>query len=225
MRILLVEDEKFLSEPLQHILEKDHYTVDVVDNGVDGLDYALSDIYDVILMDVMLPGMDGFTAVGEIRKEGIETPVLMLTAKGEIKDRVIGLDMGADDYLPKPFSTEELLARVRALSRRKGSIESHNETLTFGDLELFPRELKLKCKKREISLTLKECSMLEYLMRQKGGVLSKEQLIEKVWGYDTEAEDNNVEVYISFLRKKLKHLHSSCVITTIRGMGYVLEAE
>lgn len=225
MRLLLVEDEKFLAEPLQHILEKEHYTVDWVDDGIDGLDYAVSGIYDVILMDVMLPGMNGFEVVQKIRKEGIQTPILMLTAKSEIKDRVTGLDMGADDYLPKPFSTEELLARVRALSRRGGAIESPNETLSFGDLVLLPRELKLSSGSKEIALTLKESAMLEYFIRQKGAVLSKEQLIEKVWGYDTEVEHNNVEVYISFLRKKLKHLQSTCVINTIRGMGYTLEKE
>lgn len=222
MRILLVEDEKFLAEALVQILRKNHYSVDNVYNGEDGLDYALSGVYDVILLDIMLPKMDGLTVLKNLRKEDLITPVIMLTARGEIADKVAGLDSGADDYLPKPFDTEELLARIRALGRRKGEITSTNNTISFGDITIFPDLLKISTKTDEIKISAKEYNLLEYLIKNSQFVLSKEQIIEKVWGYDSEAADNHVEVYMSFLRKKLAHINSEVNILTIRGAGYKL---
>lgn len=222
MRILLIEDEKFLAEALVQILIKNHYSVDNVYNGEDGLDYALSGVYDVILLDIMLPKMDGLTVLKNLRKEDLITPVIMLTARSEIADKVAGLDSGADDYLPKPFDTEELLARIRALVRRKGEITSTNNTISFGDITLFPDLLKISTKTEEIKISAKEYNLLEYLIKNSQIVLSKEQIIEKVWGYDSDAADNHVEVYMSFLRKKLAHINSEVNILTIRGAGYKL---
>ena len=222
MRILLVEDEKHLAEAISQILKKNNYTVDMVHDGEDGLDYALSDIYDLILLDIMLPKLNGIEVLKEIRKEGISVPVLMLTAKGEISDRVTGLDSGADDYLPKPFATEELLARIRALSRRKGEVPTTDD-LEFGDITLTPSTLMLTKGATEIKLTLRECELMAFLILRKGLIASKEMIIDKLWGFDSEAEHNNVEVYISFLRKKLSFLKSNVVIATTRGVGYALE--
>ena len=222
MKILLVEDEKHLAEAISQILKKQNYTVDMVHDGDAGLDYALSDIYDLIILDIMLPKMSGLEILSTIRSEKLLTPVLMLTAKGEISDKVRGLDTGADDYLPKPFATEELLARIRALSRRKGEIVA-NDDLTFGDIHLSIATLLLSRGGKEIKLTLRECELMEFLILRKGLIASKELIIEKLWGFDSEAEHNNVEVYISFLRKKLSYLSSNVVISTTRGVGYALE--
>lgn len=222
MRILIVEDEKHLAEAVAQILKRQNYTVDVVHNGEDGLDYGLSGIYDLIVLDIMLPKMNGIDILKNLRKEGIFTPVILLTAKGDISDRVIGLDSGADDYLPKPFATEELLARIRALSRRKADIQMEDD-LSFGDIKLNPATLMLSREEQQIKLTLRESELMEYLMIRKGLITSKELIIEKLWGYDSEAEHNNVEVYISFLRKKLQFLKSNVVVTTTRGVGYSLE--
>jgi len=224
MRILIVEDELHLAEALTHILRKNNYTVDAVNDGTSGLDNALSGIYDLILLDIMLPEMDGLSVLKCIREEGISTPVILLTAKGEITDKVKGLDSGADDYLAKPFATEELLARIRSASRRKGEVIANN-TLKFGDIELNTSSLKLSTGGKGIKLILKECELLELLILRKTSITSKEMVIEKLWGFDTDAEHNNVEVYISFLRKKLAFLHSSVVINTVRGVGYVLEVK
>ncbi|MBB3130588.1 DNA-binding response OmpR family regulator [Paenibacillus rhizosphaerae] len=223
MRILIVEDEVRLAEALTQILKKNHYSVDAVHDGQTGLDNALSGIYDLLLLDIMLPGMDGITLLKTIRAEGIATPVIMLTAKGEISDTITGLDCGADDYVAKPFSTGELLARIRAALRRKGEVVPE-DGLKFGDIELNTSTLKLSCNGKELKLILKECELLELLMLRKSAVTSKEQMIEKLWGFDSDAEHNNVEVYISFLRKKLTFLNASVRISTIRGVGYVLEA-
>lgn len=222
MRILIVEDEKHLAEAVAQILKRQNYTVDVVHNGEDGLDYGLSGIYDLIVLDIMLPIMNGIDILKNLRKEGIIIPVILLTAKGDINDRVVGLDSGADDYLPKPFATEELLARIRALSRRKADIQMEDD-LSFGDVKLNPATLMLSREEQQIKLTLRESELLEYLMIRKGLITSKELIIEKLWGYDSEAEHNNVEVYISFLRKKLQFLKSNVVVTTTRGVGYSLE--
>lgn len=222
MRILLVEDELPLAEALTQILKKHNYTVDTVNDGESGLDNALSDIYDLILLDIMLPKLDGLSIVRQLRKEGISTPVLMLTAKGEISDKVVGLDSGADDYLPKPFATEELLARIRAISRRKGEVLTDN-TLKFGDIELDPSTLRLSKGDKEVKLILKESELLGFLIARKGATTSKEMIIEKLWGFDSDVEHNHVEVYISFLRKKLNFLNSGVIINTVRGVGYVLE--
>lgn len=224
MRILIVEDELHLAEALTQILRKNNYTVDAAHDGEVGLDNALSDIYDVIILDIMLPKIDGITILKEIRKEGLSTPVILLTAKGEISDKVIGLDSGADDYLAKPFATEELLARIRALSRRKGEVLSDN-TLKFGDIELNTNSLKLSCDSKEMKITLKESELLDLLISRKNSATSKEIIIEKIWGFDSEVEHNHVEVYISFLRKKLTYLSSQVIINTVRGVGYILEVK
>lgn len=222
MRILVVEDEIHLAEALSHILKKNNYTVDVANDGEDGLDNALSGIYDVIVLDIMLPKMDGITVLKAIRSEGIETPVILLTAKSDISDKVMGLDSGADDYLAKPFNTDELLARIRALGRRRGEIVTNTNTISYGDITLDTSSLKLANGANEINLTLKESELLEYLMLHKQFVCSKEQIIEKLWGFESEAEANHVEVYVSFLRKKLAFVHSSVSINTVRGIGYTL---
>ncbi|NLU09913.1 MAG: response regulator transcription factor [Tepidanaerobacter acetatoxydans] len=222
MRILIVEDELHLAEALTQILKKNNYTVDAVHDGESGLDNALSGIYDLIILDIMLPKMNGISILKRIRKQEIATPVILLTAKGEISDKVMGLDSGADDYLPKPFATEELLARIRALSRRKGDILP-DSSLKYGDIELDALNLKLSKDSKDVKLTLKESELLEFLMLRKNIVTSKELIIEKLWGFDSEVEPNNVEVYISFLRKKLSFLNSKVSIVTVRGVGYILE--
>lgn len=222
MRILIVEDEEYLAEALMQILKKQNYSVDAVHDGMTGLDYAQSGIYDLLLLDIMMPELDGIGLLKTLRQQGIATPVIFLTAKGETSDMVTGLDYGADDYIAKPFSTEELLARIRAALRRKGEVVPE-DGLKFGDIELNTANLRLSCKGKEMKLNLKENELLELLIVRKQGVTSKEQIIEKLWGFDSEVEYNNVEVYISFLRKKLAFLESSVRIATIRGVGYVLE--
>ncbi len=222
MRILIVEDEVHLAEALTQILRKQNYSADVVHDGQSGLDYALSDIYDLILLDIMLPEMDGIAVLKKLRAQGVATPVILLTAKGDVDDKIAGLDHGADDYVAKPFSTGELLARIRAALRRRGEAVPEDE-LRVGDIALNPGTLKLTCKGKELKLILKESELLELLMTRKNAVTSKEQIIEKLWGYDSEAEHNNAEVYVSFLRKKLAFLNASVRINTIRGLGYVLE--
>ncbi|GGN94542.1 response regulator transcription factor [Saccharibacillus kuerlensis] len=224
MRILIVEDEEHLAEALSQILKKNRYSVDVVHDGEDGLDYALSGIYDLLLLDIMLPGMDGISILKTVRGKGMDVPVILLTAKGEIPDKIAGLDHGADDYVAKPFSSDELLARIRAAMRRKGEVVPE-DALKFGDLELNASNPKLTVRGKEIKLNPKESELLELLILRKQAVTSKEQIIEKLWGFDSEAEHNNVEVYISFLRKKLKFLASDTRITTIRSVGYVLEED
>ncbi|MBR0027763.1 MAG: response regulator transcription factor, partial [Clostridia bacterium] len=194
MRILVVEDEIHLAEALAQILKKNNYTVDVSNDGEDGLDNALSGIYDVIVLDIMLPKMNGLDVLENIRSEGFDTPVILLTAKNEISDKVRGLDSGADDYLAKPFNTEELLARIRALGRRRGEIVANTNTISFADITLNTQTLQLTSGANEITLTLKESELLEHLMLHKGLVCSKEQIIEKLWGFDSEAEANHVEV-------------------------------
>ncbi len=223
MRILIVEDELPLAEALTQILKKNNYTVDAVNDGESGLDNALSNIYDLIILDIMLPKMDGISILKNIRVEGLSTPVILLTARGEITDKVIGLDSGADDYLAKPFASEELLARIRALSRRKGEVLQDN-SLKFGDLQLNPSTLKLTKGSKEIKLILKESQLLELLIMRKNLASSKELIIEKLWGFDSEVEHNHVEVYISFLRKKLTYLNSKVTINTVRGVGYILDS-
>ncbi len=222
MRILIVEDEVHLAEALTQILKKQNYSVDAVHDGRSGLDYAQSGIYDLLLLDIMMPEMDGITVLKKLRSEGISTPVIMLTARGEITDMVTGLDYGADDYIAKPFSSEELMARIRAALRRKGEVIP-DDTLKLGDIELNTANLRLSVNGKEIKLNLKENELLELLILRKQAVTSKEQIIEKLWGFDSEAEHNNVEVYISFLRKKLTFLNSDIRINTIRNVGYVLE--
>lgn len=224
MRILLVEDETNLADAIAHILVKNKYIVDTKYDGESGLDYAMSDVYDLIILDIMLPKIDGITILDTIRKEGLDVPVLFLTAKSDVSDKVLGLDKGADDYLSKPFEKEELLARIRALTRRKGNVSLSN-SLTFGDISLDTANLSLKAKGESITITLKEKEVLELLIKREGLITSKDYMIEKLWGFDSFAEDNHVEVYISFVRKKLKYLKSNVQIKTLRGLGYKLEVE
>ncbi len=225
MRILVVEDEVHLAEALVHLLKKQNYTVDNDYDGESGLDDALSGIYDVIILDVMLPKRDGFSVLRELRRTDVNTPVIMLTAKSSVSDKVKGLDLGADDYLAKPFNTEELLARVRALGRRRGEISENNSTISFGDLTLNTQTMILSSGAEEITLTLKEKELMEFFILHRDMVSPKEQIIEKLWGFDSDAEANHVEVYVSFLRKKLKFIGSTVSITAVRGVGYVLKSE
>lgn len=222
MRVLVVEDEARLAETLRDLLEMDGWTADVCHDGEAGLDNALSGIYDVVLLDVMLPKLDGFTVLRELRRSGSAVPVLMLTARSEVHDRVEGLDSGADYYLTKPFEPRELLACVRALSRRQPELRS-GDALSCGDLLLDRSAFTLSCGERSVRLSRKEFDIMELLMRNRRQILAKETLLLKVWGYESDAEDNNVEVYISFLRKKLSHLRSQVKIRTIRMVGYCLE--
>lgn len=224
MRILIVEDEIPLAEALVQILRKNNYTADAVYDGETGLDNALSGIYDLVILDIMLPKMDGISILKKMREERISTPVIILTAKGDVSDKVMGLDSGADDYLAKPFATEELLARIRAISRRKGEF-IHDNILEFGDIELNTTSLILSKSFRNVKLTLKENELMELLIMRKNSVTPKELIIEKLWGFDSDVEYNHVEVYISFLRKKLQYLDSKVCINTIRGVGYALEVK
>ncbi|MCI7499988.1 MAG: response regulator transcription factor [Oscillospiraceae bacterium] len=225
MRIMIAEDEEKLADALVQIFAKNKMTADAFGNGIDALDNALTGIYDVIVLDIMMPGMNGIEVLRKIRAEGIDTPVLMFTAKDEISDKVKGLDSGADDYLTKPFATEELLARVRALGRRSSAAIVNSDVITCGDLSLDTAAYELSCGKNSLKLGLKEFSIMELLMKNSGRVLSKETLITKIWGYDSDAEYNNVEVYISFLRKKLDFIKSKAAIKTVRGVGYTLEED
>ena len=222
MRLLLVEDEKQLSEALQQILIKNSYNVDAVYSGDEGLDYALSGVYDVIILDIMLPKLNGLEILKMIRKRKISTPVILLTAKASVEDRILGLDYGADDYLTKPFAPEELLARLRALTRRNGGFINEN-ILEFYDIKLNLSTYDMEVKDNCITLTQKEFEILKYFMQRPKLVVSKDDLISKLWGFDSDIEYNNIEVYISFLRKKLAYVESDVKITTIRRVGYRLE--
>lgn len=221
MQILVVEDDIRLADALTHILEDKKYMVDTVHNGADGLAYAESGLYDVIVLDVMLPRMDGFEVVAQLRRKKITTPVLMLTARDALGDKVNGLDSGADDYMTKPFEPIELLARIRSLSRRQGEVQF--EELAFGDIKLNLETCDLSCGAKSIHLGFKEYSILKILLSNPHQATSKETLIAKVWGYESTAEDNNVEAYISFLRKKLSFVESKVQIVTMRKVGYRLE--
>lgn len=222
MRILLVEDEIQLSEALSQILTKNKYIVDAVYHGEDGLDYGLTDIYDVIILDIMLPKLNGLEVLKRLRKENISAPVILLTAKGQVEDRVRGLDTGADDYLVKPFATDELLARLRALIRRQGEIINDN-VLEVGDIRLNLSSYEMEGPTDNIKLSLKEFEIIRYFMQRPKTVVTKDDLITKLWGYDSDAEHNNIEVYISFLRKKIVYVGSNTSISTLRGIGYKLE--
>ena len=221
MRVLIVEDERRLAQTLADLMEAHNYGADIAYDGEEGLDNALSGIYDVILLDVMLPKRSGYEIVHALRKEGDKTPVLMLTARTEVEDRINGLDSGADYYLTKPFDSNELLACIRAITRR--NTDAVDNALAFGDLRLELDTCQLSCGGRSVRLSKKEFAMMEKLMANSGKVVTKEQLLLSVWGYESDAEDNNVEVYISFLRKKLKHLKSFVSIKTLRMVGYTLQ--
>lgn len=223
MRLLLVEDEEGFAEALCTSLKMEHYITDWAKNGEDGLTYGLSGVYDVIILDVMLPKMNGLMVLQKLREQGVHTPVLLLTAKSELDDKINGLDSGADDYLTKPFHREELYARLRALTRRQSATIAPQE-LAYGDIYMLQGSNELYCKTRGNSLPLngKEYQLMEYLLRNAGQIISREQIIEKIWGYDTDTEYNNVEVYISFLRKKLTFLKAEVTIQTVRKLGYKL---
>ena len=225
MRILIVEDEQRLAATIADLLHRQGYTADTCHDGAAGLDNAQSGIYDLVILDGMLPKLDGFSVLQQLRGSGNTTPVLMLTALGGVADRVKGLDSGADYYLTKPFDVQELLACVRLLLRRSGSENRIDDTISCGDLRLDPGSFLLSCGERDVRLSRKEYDLMELLMRNFRIIVTKEQLLLKVWGYDSDAEDNNVEVYISFLRRKLTHLHSTVKIRTIRMVGYCLEVE
>lgn len=221
MRILIVEDEHRLATTLAEILNQNKYQTDIAYDGEEGLNGARTKIYDVIIMDVMMPCMDGYTVVQTMRQENINTPVLMLTAKCSTDNRVQGLDCGADYYLTKPFEVDELLACIRSLLRRQGTIQY--EILTYHDLTLNLSTFILQCGYRSVRLSNREFDMMRILMYNKECIVSKETLLLKIWGFDSNAEDNHVEVYMSFLRKKLAYLKSSVSIVTIRNAGYHLE--
>lgn len=220
MRLLLAEDEKRMAQALCELLRQEKYEVDHFANGADALTAIEGGIYDVIILDVMLPGMSGFEIARRTRRKGIHTPILMLTARAELDDKVEGLDSGADDYLTKPFMTRELLARLRALTRR--SYQSADGVLRFGDIALDTNTMNLSCGGQSVRLSEKEYKLLEYLTVNHGQILTREQLAVKIWGYDSEAEYNNVEVYLSFTRKKLAFVGSKTEIKAVRGVGYEL---
>ena len=222
MRILIAEDDPRLLKSLVHIFELNHYAADGVDNGIDAFDYAVSGEYDGLVLDIMMPGMDGVTLLKRLRAKGITTPVLFLTARTEIDQRIEGLDAGADDYLPKPFSTGELLARVRAMLRRKDNFTP--DLLTFGSLSLNRSTYELVCGGRPQALSGREFQVMEMLMQNPGAIVSAEQLITHIWGWDTSVDTSVVWVHISNIRKKLDALSAPVTIKFVRNAGYMLEA-
>lgn len=221
MNILVVEDERNLADAICHILEEDGYKTEAAYDGTTGLAYAESGLYDAVILDVMLPGMDGFEIVRKLRKDSHDLPVMMLTAKTSTADKVTGLDCGADDYMTKPFEADELLARMRALTRRTGGVVL--DELTFGDLTLDLTDHDLSCADRGVHLSQREFEVMRMLMASPGRIVSKRDLICRVWGTGAETTDNCAEAYVSFLRKKLTHLRSATQITTLRMLGYRLE--
>ena len=225
MRILLAEDEKRMAAALVALLKQEKYDVDHVKDGASALTALESGVYDIAVLDVMMPEMNGFEAARRARSGGVKTPILMLTAKSQLEDKVNGLDSGADDYLTKPFQTKELLARLRALGRRSASFQDGN--LHFGDLTLDTSKATLNCEQtgQNVRLSEKELRILEYMFSNQGQIMTREQLAVKIWGFDNEAEYNNVEVYMSFTRKNLAFVGSNVEIKAVRGLGYELRAE
>lgn len=223
MRILVVEDEHRIANAIKQGLRQERFAVDVAYTGTDGFDLASTEEYDLMLLDILLPGIDGIEICKRLRKENIHTPILMLTAKGQTQDKVLGLNSGADDYLTKPFSFEELLARVRALTRRPKQVLT--SVLTVGDLQLDPTTFLVTRSNKEIKLSSKEFSLLEYLMRNKEKVVTKDQIITHVWDYDADILPNTVEVYIKTLRTKIDipFPKSKQLIATVRGFGYKIQ--
>ena len=221
MRLLLAEDEKELANALAAVLKHNKYSIDVVYNGADAYDWAQAAEYDGIILDIMMPKMSGLEVLEALRKQGSTVPILLLTAKGEIEDRVTGLDMGADDYLPKPFAMKELLARIRAMTRRKSEFSAN--ILDFEGLTLNRENFELAYKSQSLRLGNKEFQMMEMLMRNSGQFISAEQFMEKIWGFEAQAEVSVVWVYLSYLRKKLQNLEAPIEIRAARGIGYKLE--
>ena len=223
MRILIVEDERHLADAISEIIKREKYLLDTVYDGEEGYAYASSGIYDCIILDIMLPKMNGIEVLKRLRRENISTPVLLLTAKNTIEDKVSGLDSGADDYMTKPFSTEELLARLRTLTRRRAEIIPNE--LSFADAVLVTDESELRSALtgKAIRLSFKETEIMKIFLSSPKKIISKDELIVKVWGYDSNATDNNVEAYISFLRKKLLFIGAVCQITSVKKLGYRIE--
>jgi DNA-binding response OmpR family regulator len=222
-RLLIVEDDSLIAQLEKDYLSANGYTVDVCADGISGLEEALKNDYNLIILDVMLPGMNGYEVATKLRKEKIATPILMLTAKDQVADKVKGLDSGADDYMTKPFDPEELLARIRALTRRQGEVVI--DELSFEGLKLNLSTCDLICNDKSVHLNFKEFEIMKIFLSSPGIVVTKDELIVKVWGYDSNAVDNNVEVYISFLRKKLEFIGSSVEIASLRKIGYRLEVK
>lgn len=220
MRILIVEDEKEIADGISRILEKAKFQVDCVYDGTDGLDYILSEIYDLVLLDVMLPGMNGFDIVKKVRSQWINVPIIMLTAKSQIEDKISGLDKGADDYITKPFDARELLARINARLRSQKDIRDGR--VSAFDIVLDPSTYMLKKEEKSVKLSKTEYQLMEYFMMNKNIILPKDMIFSKVWGYDDDTEYNNIEVYVSFLRKKLKFVNAAASIETKKGIGYLL---
>ena len=223
MKLLLAEDEFAMADAVEDILTYHNYIIDSVDNGIDALHYARSEHYDGIILDIMMPGKDGLTVLKELRHLGIHTPVLLLTAKSDVADRIEGLDLGADDYLPKPFVMEELLARVRAMLRRRE--EYTPDVLRCGNISLSLANKTLSGPEKSLLLSKLEYQLMELLMLNQGQYFSSEKILERVWGYDTEAGLGVVWVYISYLRKKLSELKADAEIKSRRGVGYTLEVK
>ena len=221
MRILLIEDDLNFCETLRFQLEQEAYEVDVCHDGRDGLDLFLQDAHDIVLLDRMLPTMNGLLVLQKARQAGISTPVILITALGELYDRIEGLDAGADDYLPKPFSVSELLARVRAMLRRREQYQA--EVLSYGDLSLNSASFELVCQDQKQPLSSREYQIMEMLMRTPTAIVTSDTLMEQVWGWDSEVSVNNIWVYISNLRQKLQQLNTTVSIRAVRGVGYCME--
>ena len=221
MRLLIAEDELDLAEALTVFFERNHFTVDAVHNGADAYDYGVSGEYDAIILDVMMPKMNGIQVLERLRAEGVKTPIMMLTAKGQKEDRITGFDAGADDYLPKPFDPDELITRVRAMLRRSQSYQP--SLLACGDLTLDPASGLLQCGDTSLRLGGREFQIMELFMRSPRQVFSAERIMERIWGYDSDAELNVVWAYISYLRRKLEMVGSNVRIAARRGQGYLLE--
>ena len=224
MKVLIIEDEYSLADAISETLNKEGFSVKVETDGEKGEDEAIANVYDIILLDVMLPHKDGFSILKELRREKIETPVIMLTAKSEIYDKLNGLENGADDYITTPFHMKELVARIKVILKRNSDLDD-TDNMKFGDLTLDLKTGKMKANQNEIAINGKELDLLESLLLNKNQIMSRETLANKIWGYDSDAEYNNVEVYVSFLRKKLKILQSNVMIKAVRGIGYKLEVK
>ena len=224
MKILIIEDEYSLADAISETLKKENFMTNIITDGEEGEDEALTGVYDLILLDIMLPNKDGFKILDSLQKAKVETPVIILTAKSEIYDKLNGLENGADDYITKPFHIKELVARIKVVLKRKTDVKDLS-IIQYEDLSLNLRNGKISCQNNEITINGKELELLEILMINKNKAVSREILADKIWGYNSDAEYNNVEVYISFLRKKLKLLKSKVEIKTVRGIGYILEVK